>query len=108
MRRSPKEKRGSGFEGRYQVKDDRMDNMQKEAQMVRGEKIRRLLEANNEELERRRKAEELVDEGRILLEGALLIVRRLEKRSDRKFVIGFMAGFGVAYLILEGLRWLFS
>ena len=72
------------------------------------ERIRRLLEANNEELERRRRAENHLENELVVRDALISRVRQLEKRGDRKFVFGFMAGFGAAYLILEGLRWLLS
>lgn len=54
------------------------------------------------------KAEELVEESLILLEDGLLLVRKLERRRHKELVLGFMAGFCVAFALLEGLRWLLT
>lgn len=67
--------------------------------------IRQLLKANKEELERRKKAEALLKEGIILLEQGVLLVHR---RRNKELILGFLFGFCVAYMLVEGLRWLLS
>lgn len=60
------------------------------------------------ERDHRREAEELFDEGRILLEEGLLLVRKLERRRHKELILGFMAGFCLGYALVEGLRCLLT
>lgn len=72
------------------------------------ERIRQLLEANTEEPERRRKAENKLENELVVHDALIARIRKQEKHRGREFFIGFMAGFFLAYALVEGLRWLFS
>ena len=79
----------------------------------RERRIRQLLDANNEELARRRKLEARLDERRIVLDGLLLRVQQLERREPffaLPFLLtnGFLIGLCLGGALTETLRWLFS
>lgn len=71
------------------------------------ERIRQLLKANTEELERRRAAENKLENELVVCDALVCRIRKQEKHRGRDFVLGFMAGFFLAYALVEGLRWLF-